>query len=44
MVAAFAVVPDDARAGAKGLTWLTTRSAAAWAIKACSVVGRVGLR
>ncbi|MDT5347624.1 MAG: hypothetical protein QOH91_911 [Mycobacterium sp.] len=32
-VAAFAVVSNEARAGAKRLTWLATRSAAAWALK-----------
>jgi hypothetical protein len=34
-VAAFAVVPNEARAGAQSLTWLATRSAAAWALKTC---------
>ena len=37
-VAAFAVVSDEARAGAKRLTWLATGSAASWALETCQVI------
>jgi hypothetical protein len=37
-VAAFSVIADEERAGAKRFAWLATGSAAAWALKTCPVV------
>jgi hypothetical protein len=37
-VAAFSVIADEERAGAKRFAWLATASAAAWALKTCQVV------